>query len=401
MKARTLTGYSAHLLAVLGLTLANSCSVMPDRVGRIEQASICTTGASLFNPEAAPGIGGTGQIALRPGIGGTGHAENPTDKNGVGIGLIGIITGFASICVNGIEVHYTPSTPVTQDGERSRTRDLAVGQVVAVRAVGALDKAEAQAQQIAVLHAAIGPLTRADQESGQFEVMGQRVQALVTNDLRRMREGDWVRVSGHRLADGTIRASLVQGVAVPFAQAQVLGPVTAIHGSTVHVGTTVVRFDTLPQGLALGREIAVQGRWIANELFASKNALRTTLAELGPVKTVVMQGYVHAKRDNELSLGHESMTFAEQVSVHGGTLKSLAVNDEVQIHGHIDAQQRIVVEQIRIGGGSHGRGQSGISPHAHAGFTSGNAHGSNSGGSGNAGASAGGSGGSGGSAGGR
>ncbi len=53
-----------------------------------------------------------------------------------GTGIIGTITGFASICVNGVEVHYDNNTLVTVDGRLSFVRELAVGQVVVTRALG-------------------------------------------------------------------------------------------------------------------------------------------------------------------------------------------------------------------------------------------------------------------------
>ena len=84
---------------------------------------------------AEGGIGGTGAPALldnlppesmvgRPGIGGTGAAEGGIG----GTGLIGVITGFASICVNGVEVFYDASTPVSADGLSMSLSTLAVGE---------------------------------------------------------------------------------------------------------------------------------------------------------------------------------------------------------------------------------------------------------------------------------
>lgn len=407
-----------RLTAAFCLPVITSCSVAPGVATRTEPANVCASGASLFNPEAAPGIGGTGQlardpgiggtgqIALRPGIGGTGRAETRADAGRSEIGLVGIVTGFASICVNGVEVRYTPSTPVIQDGEPSHTRDLAVGQIVAVRAAGTLDNANTppQAQQIAVLHAAVGPLTRVDKLSGAFEVMGQPAQALATNDLSQLRPGDWVRVSGHRLTDGTIRASLVRAITAPLPPAQVMGVVTAIRNNTVDVGATVVQFDALPEGVAVGREIAVQGLWSSGRLIASKSALQPTRAELGTVNTVVLQGHVHALRGNELWLGYDSVALANQVRLTGGDLGSLTVDKAVRVRGHLDSNQRFVADQITIGGDGDGRAASGMSPQGHSAATSSPAHNgseaSASAGASGSGSGAGGGGGSGGGGGG-
>ena len=94
-------------------------------------ANVCGHSDSPVNPQAAaPGIGGTGDVALKPGIGGTG-----IDNGGIGgTGIVGVITGFASICVNGVEVHYDESMPVNDNGQTVKTGVLALGQVVVVKA---------------------------------------------------------------------------------------------------------------------------------------------------------------------------------------------------------------------------------------------------------------------------
>ena len=70
------------------------------------------------------GIGGTGAASKGPqwsdrGIGGTGGASQPTrsaDRGIGGTGIIGIITGFASVCLDGVEVHLDAVTPVYVNG---------------------------------------------------------------------------------------------------------------------------------------------------------------------------------------------------------------------------------------------------------------------------------------------
>jgi hypothetical protein len=59
-----------------------------------------------------PGIGGTGdQPGEGNGIGGTGQPFNRNPGIG-GTGIIGTITGFGSILVNGYEVDYAPEQPI-------------------------------------------------------------------------------------------------------------------------------------------------------------------------------------------------------------------------------------------------------------------------------------------------
>ena len=66
------------------------------------------------------GIGGTGVTAHgEKGLGGTGIiAGDPGTGGGIGgTGIVGVISGFASICVNDVEVHFDANTPVLDNGK--------------------------------------------------------------------------------------------------------------------------------------------------------------------------------------------------------------------------------------------------------------------------------------------
>ena len=356
MKIRVLMACRSALLITICALMLGSCSLMPQ-----SKTNKCTAWASATNPEATTGIGGTGQVAGSPGIGGTGQVAGSPGIGGTGqvaispgiggTGIVGVVTGFASICVNGEEVHYTAETPVIRDGEPSSTSELMVGQLVAIRAKGNLSDPGAQltATKIALLNAAVGPLTAIDVSSGQFEVMGQKAQALAKEDVVNLLVGDWVRVSGHRLADGTIRAGLVQRLDAPFPLAQVLGPALDIVGNTVRIGTTPVQFKLLPSGLVPGSEVVVRGTWNGNFLEVTASTLRPTHAELGTSKEVLLQGYVHSRRDNELILGYETVKLSNRTRVSGGEIEALEVDQQVLLRGRLDASQRIIAEHLTIG----------------------------------------------------
>jgi hypothetical protein len=159
------------------------------------------------------GIGGTG-ITGDGGIGGTGQRAS------VDIGVVGVITGFASICVNGIEVHFDAATPVSMNGEPASMDALAVGKVVAVRAVGSGTQARARA--IDIVDSAVGPVTAVESPGALVQVGGQRVRiapttvlggSLTREQLAAVQIGEAMRVSGLRAADGTIVATRVETAA--------------------------------------------------------------------------------------------------------------------------------------------------------------------------------------------
>jgi hypothetical protein len=101
----------------------------------------------------------------RGGVGGTGISAR--DAGGIGgTGIVGVITGFGSVCVNGLEVGYDASSRVETDGEPSEAERLAVGQVVVIDAERRGD--ELWAEQIAVRNTAVGPIAASDVHRGEI-----------------------------------------------------------------------------------------------------------------------------------------------------------------------------------------------------------------------------------------
>src|ERR1700722_685657 len=154
---------------------------------------------SIGVPAADRGIGGTGappasgpQISDR-GIGGT--------------GIVGVITGFGSVLVDGLEVAYTPATPVTVGEAPEPGAELRVGQLVTI--VASEDNG-LHAVSIDVRHQVSGPVTAVSADGRSFVVAGQNV--LIedkTEGLSTVHPGDWVAVSGLPAPDGEITASRI------------------------------------------------------------------------------------------------------------------------------------------------------------------------------------------------
>lgn len=175
---------------------------------QLAAALACIT-LALFGPAVSAcepgGIGGTG-IRDGGGIGGTGARAEAE------LGVFGVITGFASICVNGIEVHYDAATPVSLNGDPVQANSLAVGQVVLVRAVA--DEKQARARAIHILDATAGPASAVDSAGAQLQVGGQRVRIEPTTVFggglaREALAGQTLRVGGLRAADGSIVATRI------------------------------------------------------------------------------------------------------------------------------------------------------------------------------------------------
>lgn len=223
--ARRLSAAMA-LVAVVAMVLG--CTPPPSQT-RVTAASgvakaVCTATTEGFAPDrglggtgrpgavATRGIGGTGaptQLADR-GIGGTGAPVRLADRGiggtGAPVGVKGTVTGFASVCVNGLEIGYDPAASVNVDGVNLPARELRVGQVVSLRAdsgPGAM-----MATEIMVRHAVSGPIDDVDNGGINLVVAGQTVLLGVGSPgAERLRPGQWLEVSGLRDPAGYIVAA--------------------------------------------------------------------------------------------------------------------------------------------------------------------------------------------------
>jgi hypothetical protein len=222
----------------------------PDGRPQVADRGIGGTGATgngLPASETADrGIGGTGigdSDIGGTGTGGPGAAGTEaagTDLAGAGIaspgkaalGIIGVITGFGSVFVDGVEIQYDDAASVDVDGAASSRSVLRAGQLVAVRAEGLATEPHAAA--IEVRSVVIGRIEALGPDDGMLLVAGQSVSVPDGAwGASRFGPGDWVRVSGLRRADGTIVASRLD--AAPAGVLLVRGPVERADG-TVRVG---------------------------------------------------------------------------------------------------------------------------------------------------------------------
>ncbi|MBK6957131.1 MAG: hypothetical protein IPH22_00905 [Nitrosomonas sp.] len=351
---------SLPILSFIALTFVCSVSAFAK--------NYCDNDTSTINPVilANSGIGGTG--TTQSGIGGTGFRDGETSgvgnlEGGIGgtgivvsdggiggTGIIGIITGFASICVNGIELHYGNNTLVSVDGRLSTIRDLAVGQVIAARSLETGH--QLTAQSIAIIHAAVGPISRVNTEMREMHLLGQIIQVDPSRDhgnFSNLETGDWVQVSGHRLSNGTIVASRIE-IILPLAEARLNGHVTQIDAQGFEVNGTRINHDAnlLPVGIAQGMEVLVAGHWDGVSLDARHIQTEPTRLSIGNVEHIVIEGYVHATTDKELNLSDRIIILDPSTQIAGDATGDLKLDQLIQISGRLDADQRISAERIEL-----------------------------------------------------
>lgn len=246
---------------------------------------------------AGGGTGGTGTVA-GGGTGGTGAVAS----GGIGgTGIVGVITGFASVCVNGIEVHIDAQTQVTRNGAPAGLRELAVGHFVSIEAVpGGIGM---RAARIAMLDAAVGPITRVGKN---LEVLGQSVR--ISNETlgaaAGLKVGDRVRVSGPRAADNTVVATRIERTDSPIDS--VSGPATTGFTGALRIAGVGIA-GARPAADVKGHEALAVGRWDGSKLVADHIDSEPATSFRNPVRNLVLEGFPApgSKRDRIRIAGKE------------------------------------------------------------------------------------------------
>lgn len=294
------------------------------------------------------GIGGTGIMANKAGIGGTGHSQG--DGGIGGTGIVGIITGFGSIWVNGLEVEYDAKTALVTTAAAANTHELAIGQVVVIEAQDG--KTLLQANKISVIDAVVGQISALDAGSGKMTVLGQTVivtaKTLTYDQQKRLdsiqfKQGEYVRVSGLRMVNGDIVASRIERI-VPLAESSVVGLITGINGNVIYVYGLQISVATA-NGLSVGQEISVLGQ-MKSGVFIAREITPSPSAELyGRTEHVNLQGYAGAgTAAGQIKVGNLEVVVSDPALI----AEALTSAEPVQISGHFANDHRLVADRIEF-----------------------------------------------------
>ncbi len=235
------------------------------------------------------------------GIGGTGFSQptksdllvqrNGEGESGIGgTGIVGTISGFGSICVNGIEIQYNPTTPIVEDGIPTQSNRLALGQTVSVLATH--ESQNYYAQEIHVLNEVQGVVASIDSPNGVFSVLGQTVH-LPNTLLEKIKIGENVIVSGNRLTDGSIEAVRVEQQHEAMNKVSLIGPLEIDNSSgNFHIGKQTVELSKNENTLQIGDEVRIQGILKDGVLHAETLEHNPRWSFTSRVDQLLLQGYV-------------------------------------------------------------------------------------------------------------
>lgn len=315
------------------------------------------TGTGAPTSPARGGIGGTGDRAESGSMGGTGSVASggiggtgSVAEGGMGgTGIVGTVTGFGSVCVNGLEVDYNPTTPATRNGMPVKVAELALGQVIAIDAEHG-EKGWV-ARGISMLNLLEGPVTAVEPENGLLRVMGQSVRADASTRLAGLsalaeaRPGMLVRVAGFRDHHGEVYATRIEATA-ELDQNSAIGLLTRSSTGVTTLDGLAVRADVPLPGLS--GEFLLRGDWDGHAFVASETRPAPSTPFTDQTRHIIVEGLVtQGPAPGRFRIGGFELELPDGTQA-GSATSSPTPGQRVIVNGHLVGKDRILAQRIDV-----------------------------------------------------
>ena len=312
--------FLASMLSAAHLYAANPCALPGIDGGIGGTGHSLEDGLGGTGHSVDEGMGGTGH-GLDEGVGGTGRSvQDGTGGTGQKLAVIGIITGFASVCVNGIEVHYDDNTQVNINGVQSTSAGLMTGQLVSMTA----EKTPKgwSATRINTQDAVSGPITKVI-GANRVEVAGQLVNLPNKLDgVPKIGLGQSLRVQGLRAANGEIVATSV--TQSNSRQTVITGKLDKRTNGSLGIGN--MQIDGLTTQANPGEFVSVTGEMTNGHLRVTQ--ANRTLAVDAAAQQLSIQSVVQSVKDNIMQLNNGIQIHTSRPIKAGGMVRVVAQKDK-------------------------------------------------------------------------
>lgn len=291
------------------------------------ETNVCNAGIGGTGVQQ-DGIGGTG-VQANSGVGGTGAQAN----SGVGgTGIIGVITGFASICVNGLEVHYDSQTYVDVDGAAASIDALNIGQLVAIESSNKGN--QLRAQRVSVSHIMIGRIEKVDAAQNTVQIMGQTIR-LGSNTIggADLKVNQIVKVSGLVTAN-----NLVHAMRFDLAAANTPSSIAGLIDKTGQINGVNIAGASHTE-----RAVQVSGRWDGRSLQAEHINESAMQRVLKGSESVIIQGIAPARTGQQFNMQNQTINIDANTKVIGARADN---NQSIIVRGKLDRAGKITARTI-------------------------------------------------------
>lgn len=309
------------------------------------------------------------------GSGGTSAALDPDSATATT--TQGVITGFGSVFVNGVEYDIPSGVPISMDGSDATESELQVGMLVTLKGTVNADGKTGTASSIEYADQMEGVVTAnnvAANGTGTLTVMGQtvnltadtvfdsRVAGITSPDL--IQVGNVVEVSGYAASGGNVTATRIE----VKAESQATGTIIEVKGiisnldptnGTFSLGGLTVDYSGLTAAylpsavLTDGQYVEVKsttpfdgtGAFIASRIEVEDDGVKGH--EGIPGEELEVKGLVTADISNDqFELNGRTILVDGSTRVENGTTAQLLTGTPVKVHSHFDASGHLVADKI-------------------------------------------------------
>ncbi|MEN8206350.1 MAG: DUF5666 domain-containing protein [Pseudomonadota bacterium] len=308
-----------------------------------------------------------------------GGGSDSTDSTGTSGNTItsGVVTGFGSIFVDGVEFETDSSSFSLDDGDDGQENEdgLAVGMVVTITGTVNTDGATGTAKHVE-FDDEIEGIVNANNVAvdGTMTVMGQTViiqsttifesdvPGITSVDL--VAAGNVVEISGFSSGDGTVYATRIEVKLATHSgeEIELKGIITNLSDTTFDIGGLRVDFssamfdDNIPGGtLSEGLYVEVKSTagFIAGDLVASEIELEDDgdmglegdegdEVELNGIVTVV-------NSDTAFEIGGRRVVITKSTSIKHGNAGDIDIGVSLEVEGELNADGELVADEIELG----------------------------------------------------
>ncbi|MFV2059223.1 MAG: hypothetical protein ACC653_00985, partial [Gammaproteobacteria bacterium] len=248
------------------------------------------------------GLGGTGKKSS-DGMGGTGHKGSGLGGTGQiadsglgGTGIIGEVTGFGSIFVNGIEVEIVDSSEIRTDNKVNDGIDPGIGDIVEILAHRVGD--ETHAKKLNIRHEVVGPVSSVNIKQRRFTIIGQDIK-LDNPQLKLPKTGEMIAVSGLRDHRGVIHATRV--TKSKSKSIWLIDRIANNKSNTLKLGRSIIHSEQANY-YRIGDVIRVQANYKNGKLYAKQ--IYSNKAFGNQVNHMILQGFIQEGNRNNYRISN-------------------------------------------------------------------------------------------------
>ena len=276
----------------------------------------------------------------------------------------GVITGFGSVFVNGVEYETGSTTVTTDDNSGASETDLQIGMVVTLSGEVNEDGTTGNANAISYDEQLKGPIESIDLFTNTITILGQ---AVVFDDLTSLENfilanlipGDILEISGFFNVDGSLYATRIEKE-MEQTQLKIQARITLLNtvNKTFELNGLVIDYssaifeDFVESDLTDGQQVRVKGEYSALDagvLVVSKVKLKEKNEAREEGEDLHVEGFItDFESSSSFTVNGVQVILDENTEFEYGDASALIANIRVKIKGEFTAAGDLLAQKIRI-----------------------------------------------------